>query len=121
MRGSRRKGRRPGTWELRIDAGLDPLTGRRLQRSLVFEGTSREADAKLAELTVEAGRGRIQSIPSEELPWRGDGNGLAASARLPRPIGRGDLGHVLAFLLRRRRTIRNETIAASTPAAALTA
>jgi integrase len=61
MRGSRRKGRRPGTWELRIDAGLDPLTGRRRQRSVVFEGTAREADAKLAELTVEAGRGRLQS------------------------------------------------------------
>jgi hypothetical protein len=26
MRGSKRKGRRPGTWELRIDAGVDPLT-----------------------------------------------------------------------------------------------
>jgi integrase len=39
----------------------DPLTGRRLQRSLVFQGTAREADARLAELTVEAGRGRLQA------------------------------------------------------------
>lgn len=26
MQGSKRKGRRPGTWELRVDAGEDPLT-----------------------------------------------------------------------------------------------
>ena len=48
MRGSKRKGRRTGTWELRIDAGLDVLTGRRLQRSETFEGTGREADQRLA-------------------------------------------------------------------------
>jgi integrase len=61
MRGSKRKGQRPGTWELRIDAGCDPLTGRRRQRSVIFEGTAREADGKLAELTVEAGNGRLQT------------------------------------------------------------
>ena len=60
MAGSRRKGRRPGTWELRIDAGYDPLTGRRRQRSVVFEGTARAADHKLAELTVDAAHGRLQ-------------------------------------------------------------
>ena len=53
MRGSRRRGRRSGTWELRIDAGDDPLSGRRRQRSVVFEGTAREADRKLAELLVD--------------------------------------------------------------------
>lgn len=61
MRGSKRKGQRPGTWELRIDAGYDPLTGRRRQRSVVLEGTAREADGKLAELTVEAANGRLQT------------------------------------------------------------
>ena len=61
MRGSKRKGRRPGLWELRIDAGFDPLTGKRRQRSISFEGTSREADRKLAELTVESSNGRLQA------------------------------------------------------------
>jgi hypothetical protein len=61
MRGSKRKGRRPGTWELRIDAGVDPLTGQRRPRSVTFEGTARDADRRLAELTVERGQGRLQS------------------------------------------------------------
>ena len=61
MRGSKRKGRRAGLWELRIDAGFDPLTGKRRQRSISFEGTSREADQKLAELTVESSNGRLQA------------------------------------------------------------
>ncbi len=89
MRGSRRKGRRPGTWELRIDAGLDPLTGRRLQRSLVFEGTAREADAKLAELTVEAGRGRIQSSAHNLSELLERGLEQAASEGLERSTLRG--------------------------------
>ncbi|MGE0729145.1 MAG: tyrosine-type recombinase/integrase [Acidimicrobiia bacterium] len=59
MKGSKRRGRRPGTWELRLDAGIDPLTGRRLQRSITFHGTAREADLRLAELSVEKSQGRI--------------------------------------------------------------
>ncbi len=89
MRGSRRKGRRPGTWELRIDAGLDPLTGRRRQRSVVFEGTAREADAKLADLTVEAGRGRVQSGAHSLSELLERGLEQAASEGLERPTLRG--------------------------------
>ncbi|MGE4164012.1 MAG: tyrosine-type recombinase/integrase [Vicinamibacterales bacterium] len=59
MKGSKRRGRRPGTWELRLDAGVDPLNGRRLQRSITFHGTAREADLRLAELSVEKSHGRI--------------------------------------------------------------
>ena len=59
MKGSKRKGRRAGTWELRIDAGRDALTGRRQQKSVVFEGTAREADAALAELLTQANRGQV--------------------------------------------------------------
>ncbi|MCO5312097.1 MAG: site-specific integrase [Microthrixaceae bacterium] len=59
MRGSKRKGRRPGTWELRVDAGRDPLTGSRQQKSVMFEGTSREADLALAELITKASRGGV--------------------------------------------------------------
>jgi hypothetical protein len=59
VKGSKRKGRRPGTWELRVDAGLDPLTAKRQQKSVVFEGTAREADVALAELLTAASRGRV--------------------------------------------------------------
>ena len=59
MRGSKRKGRRPGTWELRVDAGRDPLTGSRQQKSVMFEGTSRQADLALAELITKASRGDV--------------------------------------------------------------
>ena len=59
MRGSKRTGRRPGTWELRVDAGRDPLTGSRQQKSVMFEGTSREADLALAELITKASRGGV--------------------------------------------------------------
>ncbi len=89
MRGSRRKGRRPGTWELRIDAGLDPLSGRRRQRSVVFEGTAREADAKLAELTVETGRSRMQSSAHTLSELLERGLEQAASEGLERSTLRG--------------------------------
>ena len=59
MRGSKRTGRRPGTWELRVDAGRDPLTGSRQQKSVMFEGTSRQADLALAELITKASRGGV--------------------------------------------------------------
>ena len=64
MKGSKRKGRRPGTWELRVDAGRDPLTRKRQQKSVIFHGTSREADVALAELITKASRGRSRSAPA---------------------------------------------------------
>ena len=59
LKGSKRKGRRPGTWELRVDAGRDPLTQKRQQKSMVFVGTAREADVALAALITEASRGNV--------------------------------------------------------------
>jgi integrase len=59
MPGSKRRGKRPGSWELRVDVGYDALTGKRRQRSVMFEGTAREADKQLAELTVAASRGHL--------------------------------------------------------------
>lgn len=56
MKGSKRRGKRPGTWELRVEGGCDPLSGKRVQRSLTFEGSAREADSRLAELSVEISR-----------------------------------------------------------------
>ena len=59
MKGSKRKGRRPGTWELRVDAGPDPLTRKRQQKSVIFIGTSRDADVALADLITKASRGQV--------------------------------------------------------------
>lgn len=59
MRGRKRRGRRPGTWELRLEIGYDPLTGRRVQRSRTVDGTAKEADAVLAEWISEANRGHV--------------------------------------------------------------
>ena len=56
MKGSKRRGKRPGTWELRVEGGCDPLTGKRVQRSVTFEGSAREADARLSELSVKMSR-----------------------------------------------------------------
>lgn len=61
MRGSKRRGKVAGSWELRVDMGVDPLTGRRRQKSVTFHGTAREADQKLAELTTASGRGQLRS------------------------------------------------------------
>lgn len=56
MRGSKR--RRPDrgadAWQLRWDAGTDPVTGNRRQRSVMFRGTAREADAELNRLVAAA-------------------------------------------------------------------
>jgi integrase len=48
--------RSPGVWELIVDAGRDPLTGRRRQRSRTVRGTKRTAQRALAELVHEIGQ-----------------------------------------------------------------
>jgi integrase len=50
--------RRPGVWEVRLEAGRDPVTGRRLQISRSVTGTKRDAQKALNELAVEADKGR---------------------------------------------------------------
>jgi integrase len=57
MRGSLRE-RRPGTWELVVSLGRDPLDGRYRQLSRTFDGTKREAQRALAELVTEVSAGR---------------------------------------------------------------
>jgi len=49
--------RQPGVWEVRLEAGRDPLTGRRLQISRSVRGSKREAQKVLNELAVQADRG----------------------------------------------------------------
>lgn len=50
--------RTPGTWELIVEAGRDPVTGRRRQISRTFVGTLREAKVARAALLVEVSKGR---------------------------------------------------------------
>jgi integrase len=38
------------TWQLRFDTGMNPATGKRIQKSLVFHGNSKQADAKLTDI-----------------------------------------------------------------------
>ncbi len=59
MKGNKRNGRHPGTWELRMDGGEDPLTRKRQQKSVTFHGTSREADVALTELITKSSRGQV--------------------------------------------------------------
>ena len=58
MRGSIRA-KKPGSWELVFDAGRDPLTGRRQQRSQMFHGTKRDAERELRRLVRDAEEGRL--------------------------------------------------------------
>ena len=50
--------RAPGVWELVVQNGVDPVTGKRLQISRTFRGTLREAKKARAELIVEASKGK---------------------------------------------------------------
>ncbi len=58
MRGSIRV-KKPGTWELVVDIGRDPLTRRRRQRSRTFHGTKREAERELRRLVTSVEDGRL--------------------------------------------------------------
>ena len=50
--------RAPGSWELIVEAGRDPVTGRKRQISRMFHGNLRDAKEARAELIVEVGKGR---------------------------------------------------------------
>jgi integrase len=50
---------RSGVWEARINAGRDPITGRRRQVSRTVYGTKRDAQRALNEMAVEADRGEL--------------------------------------------------------------
>lgn len=55
MAGSMRPGRRPGTWELRVELARDPITKKRRWRSKTVTGSERHASRELARLVVEVG------------------------------------------------------------------
>ena len=50
--------RAPGVWELVVEAGRDPVTGKRRQASRTFHGNLREAKKARAELLVDVAKGR---------------------------------------------------------------
>lgn len=50
--------RAPGVWELIVEAGRDPVTGRRRQVSRLFRGSLRGAKTARAEMLVEVRKGR---------------------------------------------------------------
>lgn len=49
--------RRPGVWQVMFDAEIDPVSGRRRQRSRTIHGTRADAEAKLAEIQAELAAG----------------------------------------------------------------
>lgn len=53
--------RRPGVWELVVDVGTDPATGRRRQMSRTIRGGKRTAESRLAALVAEAEAGQHRS------------------------------------------------------------
>ena len=56
MQGNFRK-RGKGSWEVRVDMGRDPLTGKRRQVSRTIKGTKRDAQALAASLISQQGAG----------------------------------------------------------------
>ncbi len=50
--------RRPGVWELVVEAGRDPVTGKQRQVSRTFRGNLRDAKKARAELLAEVNSGR---------------------------------------------------------------
>ncbi len=55
--------RSKGSWEIYLDAGRDPGTGRRLRHYETIRGTKREAQQRLAELEVSIERGAYIKSP----------------------------------------------------------
>jgi integrase len=49
--------RQPVVWEVRLEAGRDPVTGRRRQISQSVKGTKRDAQKVLNELAAKADLG----------------------------------------------------------------
>ena len=48
----------PGVWRVRVDAGVDPVTGKRIQLSKVVRGGVRAAEGALRKLHKEAAEGK---------------------------------------------------------------
>jgi integrase len=60
LRGHLRK-RSPGSWQITVDRGRDPASGKRRQHMETVRGSKRDAEARLAELVTEIEGGRYRS------------------------------------------------------------
>jgi integrase len=61
VRGSKRK-LKDGVWELRVDLGTDPVTGKRKQSSRTFHGPARAADQALRDLVDQQAPSRSDGV-----------------------------------------------------------
>ncbi len=61
MRGSKRK-LKDGVWELRVDLGTDPITGKRKQLSRTFRGPARAADQAMRDLVDQQAPSRSDGV-----------------------------------------------------------
>jgi integrase len=61
VRGSKRK-LKEGVWELRVDLGTDPITGKRKQLSRTFRGPARAADQALRDLVDQQAPNRSDGV-----------------------------------------------------------
>ncbi len=64
MRGSIRQ-RSKGSWEITIDIGRDPATGKRLRCFETMEGTKKDAQRRLVELQVNVEQGTYIKQPKQ--------------------------------------------------------
>ncbi len=69
---------RPGVWRVRVDAGMDPLTGKRIQVSKVVHGGIRAAEHELKKLAGAAVEGKarrsgssVETFFRQWIEWRG--------------------------------------------------
>jgi integrase len=81
----RRRGKH--SWEIKFDAGTDPMSGKRATKYVSFRGTRREAEIEAARLVTAASTGELvdQSKITEPLAKRLVLSGLEA---LLGPAGR---------------------------------
>src|ERR1700733_10664685 len=61
VRGSKRK-LKEGVWELRVDLGTDPISGKRKQLSRTFRGAARAADQALRDLVDQQAPSRSDGV-----------------------------------------------------------
>ena len=59
--------RHPGSWELRVDVGLDPVTDRQRYATSTVRGSRRAATAALTELVEDAAHSRLRAGTVGEL------------------------------------------------------
>jgi hypothetical protein len=97
VRGSKRK-LKDGVWELRVDAGNDPITGKRKQTSVTVHGPARVADQALRDLV------------GEQAPSRSDGVGATFSQLLDQWLEECERMDLSATTIRTHRSQIERTI-----------